>query len=50
MQAQGGSYSKETELFLPDEYYSKRLPSQVEPGTRQLPKYDEYGHVKQIKM
>jgi hypothetical protein len=45
----GGLNTKETELFLPDEYYSKHLPSQVEPGTGYLPKYDEYGNVKQIK-
>ncbi len=46
----GSDNSKETELFLPDEYYEKRLPSQVEPGTRYLPKYDQYGNLKQIKM
>ena len=44
---QGG---KETELFLPDEFYNKNLPSQVSPGTKYLPQYDEYGNVKQIKM
>ncbi|MBD5136421.1 MAG: hypothetical protein HDT39_10750 [Lachnospiraceae bacterium] len=38
------------ELFLPDEYYDKRLPQQVEPGIRYLPKYGEFGNVKQIKM
>lgn len=41
---------KETELFLPDEFYNKNLPSQVTPGTKYLPKYDEVGNVKQIKM
>ena len=46
----GSDNSKETELFLPDEYYEKRLPSQVEQGTRYLPKYDQYGNLKQIKM
>ena len=40
----------ETELFLPDEFYNKNLPSQVAPGTKYLPKYDEFGNVKQIKM
>ncbi len=41
---------KETELFLPDEFYGKNLPSQVTPGTKYLPKYDEAGNVKQIKI
>ena len=41
---------KETDLFLPDEIYHKNLPSQVTPGTKYLPKYDEVGNVKQIKM
>lgn len=36
--------------FLPDEYYEKHLPSQVQPGTRYLPKYAQYGNIKQIKM
>ena len=36
---------KETELFLPDEFYNKNLPSQVTPGTKYLPKYDEVGNV-----
>ena len=40
----------ETELFLPDDFYNKNLPSQVTPGIRYLPKYDEFGNVKQIKM
>lgn len=40
----------ETELFLPDEFYNKNLPSQVTPGIKYLPKYDEIGNVKQIKM
>ena len=40
----------ETELFLTDEFYNKNLPSQVAPGTKYLPKYDEFGNVKQIKM
>ena len=39
-----------TTLFLPDEFYSKNLPNQVAPGTKYLPKYDEFGNVKQIKM
>ena len=40
----------DTGLFLPDEFYDKHLPSQVAPGTKYLPKYDEFGNVKQIKM
>lgn len=44
------SISSEDELFLPDEYYEKRLPKEVQPGIRYLPKYDEFGNVKQIKM
>ncbi len=40
---------KETELFLPDEFYNKHLSRQVTPGTKYLPKYDEFGNVKQIK-
>ena len=31
-------------------YYEKKLPSQVSPGTKYLPKYDSAGNVKQIKM
>ncbi|MDY3229999.1 MAG: PAAR-like protein [Clostridiaceae bacterium] len=47
----GGSKSgTETDLFLPDEFYNKNLPNQVAPGTKYLPKYDELGNVKQIKM
>ncbi len=46
----GSDNSKETELFLPDEYYNKNLPKQVSPGTKYLAKYDEFGNVKQIKM
>ena len=39
------------ELFLPNEYYDgKKLPSQVMPGIKYLPKYDEIGNIKQIKM
>ena len=45
-----GRGSRETELFLPDEFYNKKLPNQVTPGTRYLPKYDEFGDIKQIKM
>ncbi len=41
---------KETDLFLLDEFYDKNLPRQVSPGTKYLPKYDEFGNVKQIKM
>ena len=41
---------KETDLFLHDEFYDKNLPRQVSPGTKYLPKYDEFGNVKQIKM
>lgn len=37
-------------MFLPEEFYEKNLPSQVTPGTKYLPKYDEFGNVKQIKM
>ena len=38
-------------LFLPNEYYDgKKLPSQVMPGIKYLPKYDETGNIKQIKM
>ena len=40
----------EADLFLPDEFYNKNLPNQVAPGTKYLPKYDELGNVKQIKM
>ena len=52
---QGGERNRnesgtETELFLPDEFYNKNLPSQVASGTKYLPKYDEFGNVKQIKM
>ena len=48
---EGGSKSgTETDLFLPDEFYNKNLPNQVAPGTKYLPKYDELGNVKQIKM
>lgn len=46
---EGGSGAKETELFLPDEAYNKQLPKFVTPGTRILPKYDEFGNLKQIK-
>jgi len=43
--------SDENDLFLPDEYYyENRLPKEVKPGIRYLPKYDEFGNVKQIKM
>ena len=42
--------SEETELFLTDKFYEKNLPSQVSPGIKYLPKYDEFGNVKQIKM
>ena len=38
------------EPFLPDKFYEKKLPSQVSPGTKYLPKYDSAGNVKQIKM
>lgn len=31
-------------------FYNKNLPNQVAPGTKYLPKYDELGNVKQIKM
>ena len=38
-------------LFLPNEYYvEKKLPSEVTPGIKYLPKYDETGNIKQIKM
>lgn len=37
------------EPFLPDEFYTKHLPKQVSPGTTSLPKYDEYGNLKQTK-
>ena len=40
----------EADLFLPDEFYNKNLPNQVAPGTKYLPKYDELGNVKHIKM
>lgn len=46
----GGRGAGETELFLPDEFYEKNLPSQVSPGMKYLPKYDEFGNVKQIKI
>ena len=39
-----------TRVISIDEFYNKNLPSQVSPGTKYLPKYDEYGNVKQIKM
>ena len=45
-----GESGTETDLFLPDEFYNKNLPNQVAPGTKYLPKYDELGNVKQIKM
>ena len=42
---------RSSELFLPNEYYDgKKLPSQVMPGIKYLPKYDETGNIKQIKM
>ena len=40
----------EADLFIPDEFYNKNLPNQVAPGTKYLPKYDELGNVKHIKM
>ena len=40
---------RETELFLPDEFYNKDLPKQVAPNIRSLPKYDESGNLKQTK-
>ena len=40
----------ESEPFLPNEFYEKRLPNQVKPGIKYLPKYDESGKVIQIKM
>jgi hypothetical protein len=40
----------ETELFLPNKFYNKKLPSQVTPGIKYLCKYDESGNIKQIKM
>lgn len=46
----GKESGTETDLFLPDEFYNKNLPNQVAPGTKYLPKYDELGNVKQIKM
>ena len=46
----GSESGTETDLFLPDEFYNKNLPNQVAPGTKYLPKYDELGNVKQIKM
>jgi len=46
----GGNTTKGTgELFLPDEFYDKNLPKFVTPGTETLPKYDEFGNLKQIK-
>lgn len=36
-------------MFLPDEVYNKKLPKFVTPGTKSLPKYDEWGNLKQIK-
>ena len=42
---------RSSELFLPNEYYDgKKLPSQVMPGIKYLPKYDETGNIKQIKL
>ncbi|AIS61006.1 T7SS effector LXG polymorphic toxin [Listeria ivanovii] len=39
-----------TDIFLPDEYYyNNRLPSRVEPGTKSLDKFDEFGNLKQTK-
>ena len=46
----GNEGGRDTELFLPDEFYEKKLPRQVTPETKYLPKYDELGNVKQIKM
>ncbi|WP_234404783.1 hypothetical protein [Paenibacillus bouchesdurhonensis] len=37
------------EPFLPDEAYGKNLPKFVEPGTKSLNKYDEFGNLKQTK-
>ena len=45
-----GKWESKTELFLQDEFYNKNLPSQVTPGTKYLPQYDEFGNIKQIKM
>ncbi|WP_024347256.1 RHS repeat-associated core domain-containing protein [Lacrimispora indolis] len=42
-------YPVETETFLPDEFYNKNLPKHTTPGTKMLPKYDDYGNLKQIK-
>lgn len=41
--------SSSGKTFLPDEFYSKNLPKQVEPGTKSLPKFDEAGNLKQTK-
>ncbi|MBP1903416.1 RHS repeat-associated protein [Paenibacillus turicensis] len=35
--------------FLPDEAYGKNLPKFVEPGTKSLNKYGEFGNLKQTK-
>ncbi len=45
-----GKSGNDKSLFLPDEFYNKNLPSQVTPGTKYLPKYDEVGNIKQIKL
>ncbi|WDZ54910.1 contractile injection system protein, VgrG/Pvc8 family [Paenibacillus polymyxa] len=37
------------EPFLPDGAYGNNLPKLVQPGTKSLPKYDEYGNLKQTK-
>lgn len=48
-----GSYQKMVSCFFlcPDADCSRiNLPNQVAPGTKYLPKYDELGNVKHIKM
>jgi hypothetical protein len=47
VEGKANDFAKET--FLPDEAYNKNLPKQVEPGTKSLPKYDEFGNLKQTK-
>ena len=43
--------NKINKLFLPDDFYYKyKLPKQVDPGILYLPKYDEFGNLKQIKI
>lgn len=42
-------YPVETKTFIPDEFYNNNLPKFTTPGNNILPKYNEFGKLKQIK-